>query len=129
MKGSSKQRVLIELKAALNTPFEGHQKALPKDFGITIKFGLKPMAKMTGTLRQPRPCTSCRHPLWRGGDGFVPPLKFENNLLNPSRYFLILFRRVPIPGPAGHRGRRLSIPGASHAQIASVGGFGDENQF
>ena len=43
MKGSSKQRVLTELKAALNATFEEHRKALPKDFGITIKFGLKPI--------------------------------------------------------------------------------------
>lgn len=43
MRGSSKQRVISELKAALNAAFEEHRKALPKDFGITVKFGLKPI--------------------------------------------------------------------------------------
>ena len=41
--GSSKMRVVSELKAALNATFEEHRKALPKDFGLTIKFGLKPV--------------------------------------------------------------------------------------
>ncbi|SES11902.1 Site-specific recombinase XerD [Sphingobium sp. YR768] len=43
LRGSSKMRVVSELKAALNATFEEHRKALPKDFGLTIKFGLKPV--------------------------------------------------------------------------------------
>ena len=48
--------------------------------------------------------------------------------LNSRGPFLNFVRRAPIPDPAGTRGRRLSCPGASHAQIASTGGFGDEKQ-
>ncbi|HKU07352.1 MAG TPA: hypothetical protein VJR30_14885, partial [Bradyrhizobium sp.] len=32
------------------------------------------------------------------------------------------------PGPVGHRERRLLVTGASHAQIASFGGFGNETE-
>ncbi|RJF86106.1 integrase [Sphingomonas cavernae] len=41
--GSSKQRVVSELKAALNSAFEENRQGLPKDLPVTIKFGLKPI--------------------------------------------------------------------------------------
>jgi len=43
IKGTTKLRILSDLKAALNATFEEHRKALPKDFASTIKFGLKPV--------------------------------------------------------------------------------------
>ncbi len=41
MKGSSKQRVVTELKAALNDTVAENRRALPPDLALTIKFGLK----------------------------------------------------------------------------------------
>ncbi|WP_070152066.1 tyrosine-type recombinase/integrase [Sphingobium phenoxybenzoativorans] len=43
LKGSSKQRVMAELKAALNSVYEEKRRALPPDFAIRIKHGLKPV--------------------------------------------------------------------------------------
>lgn len=40
-KASSVQRVVNDLKAALNAAFENHRKVLPPDLPITIKYGLK----------------------------------------------------------------------------------------
>ena len=43
LKGSSRQRVMAELKAALNAVYEEQRRALPPDFAIRIKHGLKPI--------------------------------------------------------------------------------------
>lgn len=43
-KPSSIQRVVNDLKAALNAAFEGHRQVLPPDLPITIKYGLKVQA-------------------------------------------------------------------------------------
>jgi len=43
LKRSSKQRVMAELKAALNSVYEEKRRALPADFAIRIKHGLKPI--------------------------------------------------------------------------------------
>ncbi|MBU3078853.1 tyrosine-type recombinase/integrase [Sphingomonas quercus] len=40
---TTKQRVVTDLKAALNLAFEEHRRALPSDLPITIKYGLKPV--------------------------------------------------------------------------------------
>lgn len=40
-KPSSIQRVVNDLKAALNAAFESHRKVLPSDLPVTIKYGLK----------------------------------------------------------------------------------------
>jgi integrase len=40
-KPSSIQRVVNDLKAALNAAFEAHRRALPPDLPVTIKYGLK----------------------------------------------------------------------------------------
>ncbi|MDQ8756197.1 tyrosine-type recombinase/integrase [Sphingosinicella sp. LHD-64] len=42
-RGSSKLRVLSELKAALNDIYAEHRKALPRDFPVTVKFGCRPV--------------------------------------------------------------------------------------
>lgn len=39
---TTKQRVVTDLKAALNLAFEEHRRALPNDLPVTIKYGLKP---------------------------------------------------------------------------------------
>lgn len=41
MKIRTRQRLANDLKAALNYCFENHRRALPSDFPITVKFGLK----------------------------------------------------------------------------------------
>jgi len=43
MAGSSKQRILSELKAALNDAFLEHRRALPGDLHVVIKFGCRPV--------------------------------------------------------------------------------------
>lgn len=43
MAGSSKQRILSELKAALNDAFAEHRRILPGDLHVTIKFGCRPV--------------------------------------------------------------------------------------
>ncbi|MBA4091071.1 MAG: integrase [Sphingobium sp.] len=56
LKSSSKQRVISELKAALNAVYEEKRRALPADFGIRIKHGLKPVfaevARIEGVARE-----------------------------------------------------------------------------
>lgn len=41
--GASKQRIVSELKAALNNAFEEYRQGLPNDLPVTIKYGLKPV--------------------------------------------------------------------------------------
>jgi len=43
MAGSSKQRILTELKAALNDAAIEHRRLVPKDLAVTIKFGCRPV--------------------------------------------------------------------------------------
>lgn len=40
---TTKQRIVTDLKAALNLAFEEHRRALPSDLPVTIKYGLKPV--------------------------------------------------------------------------------------
>ena len=42
LKVLTRQRLANDLKAALNYCFQNHRRALPTDFPITVKFGLKP---------------------------------------------------------------------------------------
>jgi integrase len=42
LKVLTRQRLANDLKAALNYCYETHRRALPNDFPITVKFGLKP---------------------------------------------------------------------------------------
>lgn len=41
LKGLSRQRLANDLKAALNYCYQNHRRALPSDFPVTVKFGLK----------------------------------------------------------------------------------------
>jgi len=43
LSATTKQRIVTDLKAALNVAFEEHRRALPNDLPVTIKYGLKPV--------------------------------------------------------------------------------------
>lgn len=51
---TTKQRIVTDLKAALNLAFEEHRRALPSDLPVTIKYGLKPAFTQDGPVEPAR---------------------------------------------------------------------------
>jgi len=101
MKGGSKQRVVSELKAALNYAFEEYRRGLPSDLPVTIKFGLKPVFTLE-TANE--------------------PVARENQVLDDDqiREILAIAREMDEDGDFARLALLLAATGARFSQLARL---------